>query len=88
MILKINEIQYPTTKVEIIREPNDKTLIVSISRTTDNLLKYRYQFIDISWNDINIINNLYVDFAYKDEIDNKIILMGEEKINDFNENNY
>ena len=26
--------------------------------------------------------------AYKDEIDNKIILMGEEKINDFNENNH
>ena len=88
MILKINEIQYPSTKIEIVQQPNDKTLIISIFRTTDDLLNIRDQFINILWNDMAVINNLYVDFAYKDEIDNKIVLIGEEKIYDFNENNY
>lgn len=88
MILKINEIQYPSTKIEIVQQPNDKTLIISIFRTTDNLLNIRDQFINILWNDMAVISNFYVDFTYKDEIDNKIVLIGEEKIYDFNENNY
>lgn len=88
MILKINEIQYPSTKIEIVQQPNDKTLIISIFRTTDDLLNIRDQFINILWNDITVISNFYVDFTYKDEIDNKIVLLGEEKIYDFNENNY
>lgn len=88
MILKINEIQYPSTKIEIVQQPNDKTLIISIFRTTDDLLNIRDQFINILWNDIAVISNFYVDFTYKDEIDNKIVLIGEEKIYDFNENNY
>lgn len=88
MILKINKIQYPSTKIEIVQQPNDKTLIISIFRTTDNLLNIRDQFINILWNDITIISNFYVDFTYKDEVDNKIVLIGEEKIYDFNENNY
>lgn len=88
MILKINEIQYPSTKIEIVQQPNDKTLIISIFRTTDDLLNIRDQFINILWNDMAVISNFYVDFTYKDEIDNKIVLIGEEKIYDFNENNY
>ena len=88
MILKINEIQYPSTKIEIVHQPNDKTLIISIFRTTDDLLNIRDQFINILWNDMAVISNFYVDFTYKDEIDNKIVLIGEEKIYDFNENNY
>ena len=88
MILKINEIQYPSTKIEIVQQPNDETLIISIFRTTDDLLNIRDQFINILWNDMAVINNFYVDFTYKDEIDNKIVLIGEEKIYDFNENNY
>lgn len=88
MILKINEIQYPSTKIEIVQRPNDKTLIISIFRTTDDLLNTRDQFINILWNDITVISNFYVDFTYKDEVDNKIVLIGEEKIYDFNENNY
>ena len=88
MILKINEIQYPSTKIEIVQQPNDKTPIISIFRTTDDLLNIRDQFINILWNDMAVISNFYVDFTYKDEIDNKIVLIGEEKIYDFNENNY
>lgn len=88
MILKINEIQYPSTKIEIVQQPNNKTLIISIFRTTDDLLNIRDQFINILWNDMAVISHFYVDFTYKDEIDNKIVLIGEEKIYDFNENNY
>lgn len=79
MTITINEIQYPTTRLEMVRRPNTPILILSVYETIDDLLNIEHQNVNIVCNNTNIVTDFYVDFIYKDEINNKITFTGEEK---------
>ena len=79
MEFTINGVQYSTPLVELVRRLNTPVLILSVFEATKDLLAIENQIVNIKYNNMTIVDDFYVDFIYKDEVNNKITIVGKGK---------